>query len=140
MSDLIYLLKFFFGKDNFRPGQREVVEALLSGRDVLALWPTGAGKSLTYQLPALIMPGLTVVVSPLIALMEDQVRQLQKRNLPAAYLSSSQSISEKVHILSLLEQKKLKMLFAAPERLLEDDFLIRLQKQTISLLAVDEAV
>lgn len=139
MSDLIYLLKFFFGKDNFRPGQREVVEALLSGRDVLALWPTGAGKSLTYQLPALIMPGLTVVVSPLIALMEDQVRQLQKRNLPAAYLSSSQSISEKVHILSLLEQKKLKMLFAAPERLLEDDFLIRLQKQTISLLAVDEA-
>ena len=126
MSDLTYFLKSFFGKDNFRPGQREVVEALLSGRDVLALWPTGAGKSLTYQLPALIMPGLTVVVSPLIALMEDQVRQLQKRNLPAAYLSSSQSTSEKVHILSQLEQKKLKMLFAAPERLLEDDFLARL--------------
>ena len=139
MSDLTYFLKSFFGKDNFRPGQREVVEALLSGRDVLALWPTGAGKSLTYQLPALIMPGLTVVVSPLIALMEDQVRQLQKRNLPAAYLSSSQSTSEKVHILSQLEQKKLKMLFAAPERLLEDDFLARLQKQVISLLAVDEA-
>ncbi len=139
MSNLTYLLKSFFGKDNFRPGQREVVEALLSGRDVLALWPTGAGKSLTYQLPALLMPGLTVVVSPLIALMEDQVRQLQKRNLPAAYLSSSQSMQEKIQILSQLEEKRLKILFAAPERLLEDAFLTRLQTQTISLLAIDEA-
>lgn len=139
MSNLTYLLKSFFGKENFRTGQREVVEALLSGRDVLALWPTGAGKSLTYQLPALIMPGLTIVVSPLIALMEDQVKQLQQRNLPAAYLSSSQSAQEKVEILAQLEQKRLKILFAAPERLLEDGFLAQLQKQTISLLAVDEA-
>lgn len=139
MHNLTYWLKSFLGKDNFRPGQREVVEALLSGRDVLALWPTGAGKSLTYQLPALLMPGLAIIVSPLIALMEDQVRQLQKCHLPAAYLSSSQSGPERVQILHQLEQKQLKMLFAAPERLLEENFLAQLQKQTISLLAIDEA-
>ena len=139
MSDLLFLLKTFFGKENFRSNQREVIEALLSGQDVLAIWPTGAGKSLTYQLPALILPGLTIVVSPLIALMEDQVRQLQQRHLPAAYLSSSQTLAEKAQILTQLEQKQLKMLFAAPERLLENNFLELLKKQNISLLAVDEA-
>ncbi|MGM9992535.1 MAG: RecQ family ATP-dependent DNA helicase [Candidatus Bruticola sp.] len=139
MSNLTALLRKFFGKDEFRSNQREVIEALLAGSDVLAIWPTGAGKSLTYQLPALILPGLTAVVSPLIALMEDQVRQLQQRSLPAVCLNSSQSSEEQEHIIKFIEEGHIKLLFASPERLLEENFLNRLRRCHISLLAVDEA-
>ncbi|MGM9997933.1 MAG: RecQ family ATP-dependent DNA helicase [Candidatus Bruticola sp.] len=139
MSELTALLHKFFGKNEFRGSQREVIEALLNGSDVLAIWPTGAGKSLTYQLPALILPGLTIVVSPLIALMEDQVRQLQQRSLPAVCLNSSQSPDEQKHIIELIKEGRIKLLFASPERLLEENFLDTLRRCRISILAVDEA-
>ena len=140
MDKLEYWLKVLFNREAFRPGQREVVEAVLAGRDVLALWPTGAGKSLTYQLPALLLPGLTLVISPLIALMEDQVEQLRRRSANwAHYLNSSQSTDLRHDIIQELHNKKEKMLFLAPERLLNYYFLEQLRHIPISLMAVDEA-
>ena len=139
MDYLQTALHYFFGRRHFRPGQRQVIEGLLEGRDVLALWPTGAGKSLTYQLPALLSSGLTVVVSPLIALMEDQVESLQARRLPAALLSSAQEPALKEETLQKLRRGQLKLLFVAPERLLDGDFLRELAASPLNCLAVDEA-
>lgn len=133
-------LRYYFQQDNFRPGQREVIEALLEGRDVFALWPTGAGKSLTYQLPALILPHLTLIISPLIALMQDQVRRLQQQNIyNAAYLGSDLPPEEQAEILDKIRCGKLKILFLSPERLISDHFLEHLRGTPVSLLAVDEA-
>lgn len=129
----------FFGRTSFRPGQKEVISALLEGRDVLALWPTGAGKSLTYQLPALLLYGLTIVVSPLIALMEDQVRRLSSIRGAAAFLSCNQSSEEKNEILEKIKRRLIKILFLAPERLASESFRQELKNVEISLMAVDEA-
>src|SRR6185312_10528325 len=107
----------------FLPGQHRIVELVLSGRDSLVLMPTGGGKSLTYQLPALLMPGLTIVISPLIALMHDQVDRLQANGIPATFINSSLGTAERLQRERLALTGKLKLLYVAPERLLGDSFL-----------------
>ena len=136
-------LKQYFGYDSFRPGQEQIIEAILQNQDVLVIMPTGGGKSLCFQLPALMRPGLTVVVSPLIALMQDQVEALQKNGVPATFLNSSlsgvQMRSRQMDILS----NRIKLIYVAPERLLNESFLNLLDEvsQTggLATLAIDEA-
>lgn len=132
-------LKEYFGYDSFRTGQEQVVDALLAGRDALAVMPTGAGKSLCFQVPALLLPGITLVVSPLISLMQDQVRELVESGVPAAYLNSALTDSQYAHALRNAAAGKYKIIYAAPERLLTDRFQAFVQQVQISLVAVDEA-
>ncbi len=133
------LLRERFGFSAFRPGQAEVIGHLLDGRSSLAVFPTGSGKSLCYQLPALLLPGLTVVVSPLIALMKDQVDFLEKRGVAAARLDSSVSREEFLRIQDGLRSGALKLLYVAPERFSNERFLARLKELRIDLLVIDEA-
>ncbi|BCR03560.1 ATP-dependent DNA helicase RecQ [Desulfuromonas versatilis] len=123
----------------FRPGQEAVINGLLAGRSALAIFPTGGGKSLCYQLPALLLDGLTLVISPLIALMKDQVDALRQRGLPAARLDSSIGPAEAQAIYRQLADGSLKLLYIAPERLANERFLGRLRGRPIDLLAIDEA-
>ena len=136
-------LKHFFGYDSFRPGQREIVEAALQKRDMMIVMPTGGGKSLCFQLPALLKPGLTVVVSPLIALMQDQVEALQDNGIGATFLNSTLSSQETRSRETEILQGKIKLLYVAPERLLGERFLpfldIVANKLGISAFAIDEA-
>src|SRR5437762_11827690 len=127
-----------FGFEGLRPGQERVVEALLAGRSALAVFPTGAGKSLCYQLPALLLEGMTVVVSPLIALMKDQIDFLQRSGIAAARLDSSLDASEQREIFDRLRAASLKLLYVAPERFNNERFLGQLARARISLFAVDE--
>ncbi len=138
-QDIQQLLQQTFRLQDFRPGQQQVIETLLSGRSALAVFPTGGGKSLCYQLPALMMDGLTLVVSPLIALMKDQVDQLNALNIPAARLDSSVDADELKAIYRGLEQGSIKLLYVAPERLANERFMARLKRLSISMMAVDEA-
>ena len=110
-------LKQYFGYDAFRAGQMAVIEAMLNGRDSLVLMPTGGGKSLCYQLPATILPGITIVVSPLIALMKDQVDSLTAQGISAAYINSSQDTDTINQIFSRVGAGDIKLLYVAPERL-----------------------
>jgi len=128
-----------FGHADFRPGQEALVRAVLAGENLLAVMPTGGGKSLCYQLPALLRPGLTVVVSPLIALMRDQVLALAERGIPAATINVSNSSEENAAAMEALESNRLKLLYIAPERLANPAMVLRLQYARVSLLAVDEA-
>jgi ATP-dependent DNA helicase RecQ len=128
-----------FGFDAFRPGQEQVVEALLAGRSALAVFPTGAGKSLCYQLPALLLDGVTVVVSPLIALMKDQIDFLRRSGIDAARLDSSLGAAEQREIYERLRAGTLKLLYVAPERFNNERFLSHLERTRIALFAVDEA-
>lgn len=130
-------LKSFFGYNHFRGSQKEIVTAILERKDVLAILPTGAGKSICYQLPAMLLPGITVVISPLISLMQDQVVSLFKNGLPAAFINSSLAYSDIQNILSNLNNYKL--LYVAPERLADKQFIKSLQKNNVSLFAIDEA-
>ena len=139
LQSLTNCLKQTFGYDSFRPLQREIMEATLEGRDVLAVLPTGAGKSLCYQLPALVRDGLTIVVSPLIALMKDQVDQLQASGVSATFLNSTLEPTEARHRLDGLGRGDYQMLYVAPERLMLPDFLSRLKDWKVCALAVDEA-
>lgn len=136
-------LKHFFGYDSFRPGQREIVEAALQKRDMMIVMPTGGGKSLCFQLPALLKPGLTVVVSPLIALMQDQVEALQDNGIGATFLNSTLSSQETRSRETAIQEGKIKLLYVAPERLLGERFLpfldIVANKLGISAFAIDEA-
>lgn len=132
-------LKRYFGHEEFREGQRDVVESLLAGRSSLAVFPTGGGKSLCYQLPALIFDGLTLVVSPLIALMKDQVDPLVARKIPAARLDSTLTAEETKALYQDLDSGKIKLLYVAPERLANEKFRHKLSRLDISLLAIDEA-
>ncbi len=138
-QDIQQLLQKTFRLQDFRPGQQQVIETLLSGRSALAVFPTGGGKSLCYQLPALMMDGLTLVVSPPIALMKDQVDQLNALNIPAARLDSSVDADELKAIYQGLEQGSIKLLYVAPERLANERFMARLKRLSISMMAVDEA-
>lgn len=133
------LLKHYFGHSEFRPGQQALIDALLSGRDVLGVMPTGAGKSICYQIPALMLPGLCVVVSPLISLMKDQVAALGQAGIPAACIHSSLSEEEFAQVFRSAWAGEYKLLYVAPERLLTDAFLSLCQQTEISLVAVDEA-
>lgn len=137
--DLDRLLKRTFGYGSFRPLQRDIIDASLAGRDVFALLPTGGGKSLCFQLPALARPGLTVVVSPLIALMKDQVDALQSSGVAATFLNSTLGETESRARLRGLHQGEFKLLYAAPERLLLDGWADNLRAWNVSCLAIDEA-
>jgi len=128
-----------FGHTAFREGQEKVIQALLEGRSALAIFPTGGGKSLCYQLPALLMDGLTLVISPLIALMKDQVEALRARGIAAARLDSTLSANEASQVFADMKSGRLKLLYIAPERLMSESFMERLSRTKISLLAIDEA-
>jgi ATP-dependent DNA helicase RecQ len=133
------LLTSRFGYPDFRPGQQHVIESLLAGRSALAVFPTGAGKSLCYQLPALMLDGVTVVVSPLIALMKDQIDLLARQGVDAARLDSSLDAHEVRAVSERLRDGRLKLLYVAPERFNNERFLAQLEGTEISLFAVDEA-
>jgi len=139
LEEMRTLLRERFGFEAFRGGQEEVIGHLLAGRSALAVFPTGSGKSLCYQLPALMLEGLTVVVSPLIALMKDQVDFLRGRGIAASRLDSSVSREEFEEIQAALGAGSLKLLFVAPERFSNERFLARLQALAIDLLVIDEA-
>ena len=136
---LVDVLKQQFGYSQFRPGQQGVLDAALSGRDVIVLMPTGGGKSMCYQLPGFVLQGLVVVVSPLISLMQDQVAQCQGVGLRAALVNSAQAPEVTAQVYQDMHQERLDILFVAPERLLQRDFIQRLQALQIGLIAVDEA-
>lgn len=133
------LLADIFGYSDFRFGQEAIISSVLEGRDTLALLPTGAGKSLCYQLPALLLPGLTIVISPLVSLMDDQVAALREVGLPAAAIHSGLSSPEVAETFHQLNCDQIKVLYLAPERLLQNSFLQRLQSLNVSIIAVDEA-
>src|SRR4051812_71082 len=133
------VLKRTFGYGSFRPLQREICEASLAGRDVFALLPTGGGKSLCYQLPALVRDGLTVVVSPLIALMKDQVDALVANGIAATFLNSTLGEEESRKRLSGVYRGEYRLLYVAPERLMLESFQARLTEWAVSLVAIDEA-
>src|SRR5258705_9136614 len=128
-----------FGLAASRPGQEQVIDALLAGRSALAVSPTGSGKSLCYQLPALLLDGVTVVVSPLIALMKDQIDYLTSRGIEAARLDSSLDAAQTRDVSDRLRSGSLKLLYVAPERFNNERFLAQLESTRISLFAVDEA-
>ena len=132
-------LKTVYGYDDFRPGQAEVIEAALAGRDCLVLMPTGGGKSLCYQVPALIQTGMAVVVSPLIALMQDQVAALRQLGVAASFLNSTVPWHEQVDITRQLAEGRLDLLYLAPVRLLQDETLRILLSADVALFAIDEA-
>ena len=138
-SDLSTTLKRVFGYGEFRPYQREIIDASLAGRDVLALLPTGGGKSLCFQLPALVRPGLTIVVSPLIALMKDQVDSLRASGVAATFLNSSLGSADARNRMRELHQGEYKLLYVAPERLMLDGWAENLQNWNVSCIAIDEA-
>jgi ATP-dependent DNA helicase RecQ len=132
-------MKEHFGYSSFRGAQETLISALLAGRDVLGIMPTGAGKSMCYQLPALMLPGITLVISPLISLMQDQVRALKAAGIPGAYLNSSLSYRQYLKALDNARMGMYKIIYVAPERLDTEEFLRFAQNVEISLLAVDEA-
>ena len=133
------LLKTHFGYDTFREGQEAVIDALLAGKDVLAVMPTGAGKSICYQVPALMMKGITLVISPLISLMKDQVRSLNQAGISAAYLNSSLTQGQYFTALRYAKAGRYPIIYVAPERLTTDAFLDFALSAEISMIAVDEA-
>lgn len=132
------ILRRFYGYSSFRPGQEEIIAATIAGSDSLVLMPTGGGKSLCYQIPALILPGTAIVVSPLIALMNDQVQSLQANGVPAVALHSNQDESANRHALDLASQGKIKILYISPERLMSDIAVLS-SILKVSLVAIDEA-
>ena len=139
MTDLREHLQNLFELDDFRPAQREVIEDVLAGKDVLCVMPTGAGKSLCYQLPAAIMGGLSIVVSPLISLMEDQVQQLREEGISAAMLNSSMSPQIQREVMGEIERGFAGLLYVAPERFFSPAFRSMVQTLRPKLLAIDEA-
>jgi ATP-dependent DNA helicase RecQ len=133
------VLRDTFGYQQFRPGQQTIINAAISGRDCLVVMPTGGGKSLCYQIPALVMDGLTLVVSPLISLMKDQVDQLMAAGVEAGCLNSTQTREQQMEVMAGCRTGRIKMLYIAPERLMMGDFMEQLQQWNPAMLAVDEA-
>lgn len=132
-------LKVLFGYDSFRTGQKPVIESILSGRDAFAVMPTGAGKSVCYQIPAVLLPGITLVISPLISLMQDQVKALNEAGVSAAFINSSLSEKAYVETVRKARQGLYKIIYVAPERLVTDGFLDLARNVDISMVTVDEA-
>lgn len=133
------LLKTYFGYDTFRTGQEDIIQSVLSGRDALAVMPTGAGKSLCYQVPALIFPGITIVISPLISLMQDQVKSLNEAGIHAAYINSSLTETQISKAISRAQTGVYKIIYVAPERLESAEFIRFALNSNISMVTVDEA-
>lgn len=132
-------LKYYFGYDSFREGQKKIIDSIMAGRDVLAIMPTGAGKSICYQVPALMLSGITIVVSPLISLMQDQVKALNEAGIHAAYINSSLTEGQINKALSLAAGGRYKIIYVAPERLETYGFLEFSRQADISMVTVDEA-
>ena len=132
-------LKVYFGYDSFREGQEDIIDTIISGGDVLAIMPTGAGKSICYQVPALLLPGITLVISPLISLMQDQVKALNEAGIHAAFINSSLTDSQISKALSLAAKGVYKIIYVAPERLESYEFLDFVSQVDISMVTVDEA-
>ena len=139
MSDKYEILKRYFGHSSFRNGQEEIIDSLSLGRDVLAVMPTGAGKSVCYQVPALLFPGTTLVISPLISLMKDQVAALKQMGIPAAYINSSLEPYQVTKALEYARKGKYKIIYVAPERLQTWEFKKFCFSSDISMVAIDEA-
>lgn len=139
MTESQILLKKFFGYDNFRPGQDEIINRILSKKDCLGIMPTGAGKSICYQIPAMILPGITIVISPLISLMKDQVDNLNQIGIPATYINSSLSNSEYIQTIENIKHNIYKIIYVAPERLTSESFINLLNSLKISMFTIDEA-
>lgn len=139
MEEKQQYLKQYFGYDTFREGQEQLIDAILSGQDALGVMPTGAGKSLCYQIPALVIGGITLVVSPLISLMKDQVTSLNQAGIHAAYLNSSLTSNQYFKALGLAKQGRYPIIYVAPERLLTESFLDFALEADIRMVAVDEA-
>ena len=139
ISDKFEILKNYFGHTQFRNGQEEVIDNLYSKRDCVCIMPTGAGKSMCYQIPAMMMSGITIVVSPLISLMQDQVNSLIQSGVSAAYVNSSLNLSQYGKVLRLMSESRYKIVYVAPERLESESFVDICQKIDISMVAVDEA-
>lgn len=133
------VLKEHWGYENFRPGQEQIIHAVMSGKDTLALMPTGGGKSLTYQVPTMAMEGLCIVITPLIALMKDQVDRLRKLQIPAVAIHSGLSLSQIDIALDNCVYGDIKFLYIAPERLATEAFRLRVQRMNVAMIAVDEA-
>ncbi len=133
------ILKEYFGHDDFRSGQEEIIDSLSSGRDAVCIMPTGAGKSMCYQIPAMLLPGVTLVISPLISLMRDQVTSLVGSGVRAAYINSTLTMTQYTKVLSLMEQGRYKLVYVAPERLESEGFIEVCKRMDISMVAVDEA-
>jgi len=133
------ILKTYWGHDQFRPAQYEIIQAILDRKDTLAILPTGGGKSICFQVPAMAQEGLCLVISPLIALMEDQVNRLKENDMPAAALVSGMRLQEQEEVLGAAENNELKFLYVSPERLQSKSFIASLHELPISLIAVDEA-
>lgn len=133
------VLKQYFGHDEFRNGQSEIIDNILAGRDVLGIMPTGAGKSVCYQVPAMLLDGITIVISPLISLMKDQVESLVQSGIPAAYINSSLSFAQYQEVLRRACAGEYKLIYAAPERLVTDGFLAFAENSRISMVTVDES-
>ncbi|MBU9720098.1 MULTISPECIES: DNA helicase RecQ [Bacillaceae] len=139
ITDAHSLLKKHYGYDSFRTGQEEIIEYILNGNRTMGIMPTGGGKSICYQIPALLLPGVTIVISPLISLMKDQVDELNQIGIPSTYINSSLTASEVNEQLFLMEIGEYKLVYVAPERLEAPSFLSALKNMQISLVAVDEA-
>ena len=137
--DKYEVLEKYYGYHAFREGQEMLIDHILSGQDVLGIMPTGAGKSVCYQVPALLLPGITLVISPLISLMKDQVQALNQAGIHAAYINSSLSEGQITKALTFAEQGRYKIIYVAPERLETDRFLRFAGAVEISMVAVDEA-
>ena len=138
-KDPLEILRNVFGHEQFRPWQEKIIHSSLRYQDALIVLPTGGGKSLCYQLPSLIIEGMTVVVSPLISLMEDQVMQLQDRNIPSAFLNSTLNYSEYVSTMQRVRRGEIKLLYVAPETLIKPETLVMLDEAIVGCLAIDEA-
>jgi ATP-dependent DNA helicase RecQ len=139
MTDITSSLQKYFGYSTFRPLQENIVKTIIDGLDAFVLMPTGGGKSLCYQLPSIVLPGTTVVISPLISLMKDQVDVMKKNGVEAEYLNSSLSPAEQDSVIEKLKSKKLSLIYVAPERLVKENFLSILKDIPISFFAIDEA-
>src|SRR5215468_10739188 len=136
LTDAVASLRQHFGFEDFREGQREVIGSILEGKDAVVVMPTGSGKSLCYQLPAMILDGVTLVVSPLIALMKDQVDALQARGLPATFINSSIAPAEQTARINELRRGQIKIVYIAPERFRSPRFVEALRSIRISLFAI----
>lgn len=140
MQDIsLEVLEKYYGYKSFRKGQKDIIKNILSKEDILAIMPTGGGKSLCYQIPALILDGLTIVISPLISLMKDQVDNIRSMGIEAAYINSSLSTSEFNEAINNLKNNKYKIVYVAPERLESYDFIMEMSRCSISQIAIDEA-